>query len=116
LRSREHRSQRAHCGTARDSENVRIGKRVAQQHLHQCAGESEQRANRERRECTGQAQIAHDRRSCFACVACERMDDRGEPDVDAANRKRTADRDECHRAQRNQDRGATGGAGNSGQR
>ena len=57
----EHRAQRAHGRPARNAEDVGVGQRIAEQHLHQRAGECEQAADRERRQRARQAQFAHDR-------------------------------------------------------
>ena len=61
-RAREHRPERADRGAAGDAEDVRIGERIAQQHLHQRAGEREQTADGESGERARQAQFAHDGR------------------------------------------------------
>ena len=54
--AREHRAQRADGGAAGDAQHVRIGQRIAQQHLHQRAGQREQAADGERRQRARQAQ------------------------------------------------------------
>ena len=56
----EHRPERADGGAARNAENVRIGERIAQERLHQRAGQCEQPADGERRQRARQPQLAHD--------------------------------------------------------
>ena len=57
----EHGAQRTDRRPARNAQDVGVGQRIAQQHLHQRAGERQQAADRERRQRAGQAQLAHDR-------------------------------------------------------
>ena len=58
----QHRAERTDRSTARGAHHVRIGQRVAQQHLHQRAGQRKQTAGAEGGERTRQAQLVHDLR------------------------------------------------------
>ena len=75
------------AGAAGDAEHVGIGQRIAQQHLHQRAGQRQQAAAGEGGQRARQAQLADDRRAGAAIVAVvesERMHDGREIDRHAA--------------------------------
>ena len=55
----QHR-QRPHCRTTRDAHQVRLGQRVAQQHLHQRPGQCQQRTGAKGSQRARQAQVEHD--------------------------------------------------------
>jgi hypothetical protein len=55
----QHRQQRTHRRAAGDAQHVGIGQRVAQQHLHQGAGQRQQSAAGKGRQRARQAQVAH---------------------------------------------------------
>jgi hypothetical protein len=73
---REHCAQRADRGAARDTEDVGVGERIAQQHLHQRAGEREQPAHGKGRQRAGKTQLADDRRRGLGRVAGKRAENR----------------------------------------
>ena len=98
--------QRADGRAAGDAEHVRIGERIAQQHLHQRAGERERAADGERGQRARQPQLAHDR--ARRCVAVGRQ---------RAQDGRRIDRRCCRRAQRQRERRErNGGEGGESQR
>ena len=68
-RAERDRPQRAHRRTARDAEDVGVGERIAQQHLHQRARGGEQATAGEGGEGAGEAEFADDARGERAPIA-----------------------------------------------
>src|SRR3569833_2007779 len=79
------RSSRA---AARDAEDVRIGERVAQQHLHEGTRQREQPADGEGAQCARQAQRQNDIALQRIAAALQYGPDAGFIDVDAADHQR----------------------------
>ena len=80
--------QRGDRGAARHAEHVRVGQRVAQQHLQQRPGQPQQSADGKRGQRPRQAQVEHDVARERRFVTRERLPDGGRRELRAAEQQR----------------------------
>lgn len=107
----DHRDEREAGRAAGHAEHVRIGERVAQQHLQQRAGQREQRTAREARERARQAQRADDvGKQRVAAMRHERRERLPRRHRHAADRQRRDEQQRDRRGQCGPDRGGARGA------
>ena len=101
----EHQSPATPYGrAARHAEHVRIGERVAQQHLQQRAGDTQQAADREGRHCARQAQVHDDVPRQRRFRPPDGMPDGSRLEVHTAKHQREQQEHEGRDAERDEDR------------